>query len=108
MEKKKNLILYGIVGTGKTHIAVAVRVKAINEGKRTIFYRVHDLINELESDETKKGKIYKKIAKASLLILDKQGYLSLHQEGARLFFDIISTCYGTKSIIITTNIKFGR
>jgi DNA replication protein DnaC len=54
LEKKENLILYGSVGTGKTHLSVALGVKAINQGKKAVFYRVHDLINELESGDMKK------------------------------------------------------
>lgn len=109
LKRKENLILYGSVGTGKTHLSIALGVKAINEGKKAVFYRVHDLINQLESnDEKKTSKIYKKILGADLLILDEWGYLPLHQEGARLIFDIVSACYETKSIIITTNIEFGR
>ena len=109
VDKKENLILYGSVGTGKTHLSVALGVKLINEGKKAVFYRVHDLINQLESDDQKKiSSIYKKINQADLLILDEWGYLPLHQEGARLLFDIVSICYETKSIIITTNIEFGK
>jgi DNA replication protein DnaC len=109
MDRKENLILYGSVGTGKTHLSVALGVKAINQGKRAVFFRVHDLINQLENDDAKiRAKINKKIYQADLLILDEWGYLPLHQEGARLLFDIISTCYETKSVIITTNIEFGR
>lgn len=109
VDKKENLILYGSVGTGKTHLSVALGVKLISQGKRAVFYRVHDLINQLESEDEKKvSVIYKKIKQADLLILDEWGYLPLHQEGARLLFDIISSCYETKSIIITTNIEFGR
>ena len=109
LKRKENLILYGAVGTGKTHLSVALGVKAINQGKKSVFYRVHDLINQLEADDGKKvAKVYKKIHQADLLILDEWGYLPLHQEGARLLFDIISACYESKSIIITTNIEFGR
>ena len=109
VDKKENLILYGTVGTGKTHLSVALGVKLINQGKKAVFYRVHDLINQLESqDEKKVSAVYKKIKQADLLILDEWGYLPLHQEGARLLFDIISSRYETKSIIITTNIEFGR
>lgn len=109
IEKKENLILYGSVGTGKTHLSIALGVKTINEGKKALFYRVHDLINQLESnDKNKISKVYKKIQRADLLILDELGYLRFHQEGARLIFDIISACYETKSIVITTNIEFGR
>ena len=109
LEKKENLILYGAVGTGKTHLSVALGVKAISQGKTAVFYRVHDLINQLESQDPKKiDKVYKKINQSDLLILDEWGYLPLHQEGARLLFDIISLCYETKSLIITTNIEFSK
>lgn len=109
LERKENLILYGSVGTGKTHLSVALGVNAINQGKKAVFYRVHDLIHQLESKDPKRtAKVLKKIGSADLLILDEWGYLPLHQEGARLLFDIVSTCYETKSIIITTNIEFGR
>jgi len=109
LDRKENLILYGSVGTGKTHLSVALGVNAINQGKKAVFYRVHDLVNQLESNDFKTvSRVQKKINSADLLILDEWGYLPLHQEGARLLFDIISTCYETKSIIITTNIEFGR
>ncbi len=74
-----------------------------------MFFRVHDLINQLEfNDEKKVARVQKKIQGADLLILDEWGYLPLHQESARLIFDIISSCYENKSIIITTNIEFSR
>lgn len=109
IDRKENLVLYGAVGTGKTHLAVALGVKAIHQGKKAVFFRVHDLISQLESaDQKKMARVQKKIQQADLLILDEWGYLPLHQEGARLLFDIISACYETKSIILTTNIEFGR
>lgn len=79
VDKKENLILYGTVGTGKTHLSVALGVKLINQGKKAVFYRVYDLINQLESqDEKKVSAVYKKIKQADLLILDEWGYLPLH------------------------------
>lgn len=109
LDKKENLIFYGSVGTGKTHLAIALGIKAVNQGKKVMFYRLHDLINALEDENEKKtNKIRKKIKTSDLLILDEWGYLPLHQEGARLIFDIISDCYETKSVIITTNIEFSR
>lgn len=87
IEKKGNLILYGSVGAGKTHLSIALGVKAINEGKKAVFYRVHDLINQRESNNEKKiSKVYKKIQGADLLILDEWGYNPLNQEGRRDFY----------------------
>lgn len=109
VKRKENLIFYGSVGTGKTHLAIALGIKAINQGEKAVFYRLHDLINLLEEGNEKRvERLKKKIKEADLLILDEWGYLPLHQEGARLVFDIISDCYERKSIILTTNIEFSR
>src|SRR5690554_2729159 len=62
LKKKENLIRYGAVRTGKTHLSIALGVKAINQGKRAVLYRVHDLINQLESEDMiKVARIHKKI-----------------------------------------------
>lgn len=54
------------------------------------------------------NKLFKQIEKLDLLILDELGYIPLHKQGAELLFQIISMCYETKSIIITTNLQFGQ
>lgn len=110
LEQHENLILYGGVGTGKTHLSIALGVQAINSEKKVLFYTVHSLINQLvkaKEDHTY-DKLMRKIAGVDLLILDEWGYLPLHQEGARLLFEVISLCYERKSIIITTNIEFSH
>ena len=110
MEQQENLILYGGVGTGKTHLSIALGVQAINNEKKVLFYTVHSLINQLvkAKEEHIYEKLMKKIEGVDLLILDEWGYLPLHQEGARLLFEVISLCYERKSIIITTNIEFSH
>lgn len=110
MEQQENLILYGGVGTGKTHLSIALGVQAINNEKKVLFYTVHSLINQLvkAKEENTYEKLMKKIESVDLLILDEWGYLPLHQEGARLLFEVISLCYERKSIIITTNIEFSH
>ena len=110
MKQQENLILYGGVGTGKTHLSIALGVQAINNEKKVLFYTVHSLINQLvkAKEENIYEKLMKKIEGVDLLILDEWGYLPLHQEGARLLFEVISLCYERKSIIITTNIEFSH
>ena len=68
------------------------------------------LVNQLleANDKGNLNKIFKKIEKLDLLILDELGYIPLHKQGAELLFHIISMCYETKSIIITTNLQFGQ
>ncbi len=50
----------------------------------------------------------RKLLKADMILLDEWGYLPLHQEGARLLFELISKCYEQKSLIITTNLEFSH
>ncbi|WP_139902847.1 IS21-like element helper ATPase IstB [Clostridium thermarum] len=110
IDRRENLILYGGVGTGKTHLATAIGVEVINKGKRVRFFRTAALVNELveakASGELK--RFFKSIEKCDLLICDEWGYLPLSAEGAQLLFQVISDCYERRSLIITTNLEFGR
>jgi len=92
VKNKENLILYGAVGSGKTHMSIALGLKAIQNGMQVSFYTVHDLINHLmkAKEEHQLEKAIKRLLKAELIILDEWGYLPLHQEGARLLFEVIS------------------
>jgi len=98
LERQENLVLYGNIGAGKTHLGIALGIKAINRHKVVYFYTVHELVNKL-IDAREKGtheRFMKNLQKAHLLVLDEWGYLLLHQEGARLLFEVISMCYETK------------
>jgi len=110
INKGENLILYGGVGSGKTHLSIALGLTAIKAGKKVYFYTVHDLINHLvkAKEQQQLEKAMTKLLKADLLIFDEWGYLPLHQEGARLLFEVISKCYEQKSIILTTNMEFSH
>ncbi|KKB43118.1 IS21-like element helper ATPase IstB [Bacillus thermotolerans] len=111
MEKQENLIFYGGVGTGKTFLSTLIGLNAIHKyGKPIKFYTVASLVNQLleANDKGNLNKIFKKIEKLDLLILDELGYIPLHKQGAELLFQIISMCYEIKSIIITTNLQFGQ
>lgn len=109
IEKKENLLLIGAVGTGKTHLSIALGVKACIKGYDVKFYRTVDLANEL-MDKYRKGtmgKLTKAINKTDLLILDEMGYIPLSKHGSELLFSVISGCYENQSIIITSNLEFG-
>ncbi|MDK2836865.1 MAG: hypothetical protein PWP21_1642 [Thermosediminibacterales bacterium] len=110
IEEKRNLILYGNVGTGKTHLATAIGVEACNRGMNVRFFRTAALVNQLS--EARKGgelsKFLKKLSKLDLLICDEWGYVPLEREGTQLLFQVISDCYEKRSVIITTNLEFSR
>jgi DNA replication protein DnaC len=110
VRRKENLILYGNSGTGKTHLATAIGIRACMEDMRVGFYRTAGLVNKLlESRE--KGeldKFFKKLSKLDLIICDEWGYVPLDKVGGQLLFQVISDCYETKSLIITTNLEFSK
>jgi len=87
LDQQENLILYGPVGTGKSHLATAVGVAVCNRGKRVRFYRTAALVNALIDAKTtgELGKMLKKLEKLDLLICDEWGYIPLDRQGAQLF-----------------------
>lgn len=110
IDKKENLILYGNVGSGKTHLAIAAGIAACNNGKRVKFRRTASLVNELV--EAKKqgtlAKLMKNFEKCDLLVCDEWGYVPVDTNGAKLLFGVIADCYERKSLIITTNLEFTK
>jgi DNA replication protein DnaC len=110
IREKKNLVLYGPVGTGKTHIATAVGVHACANGVRTRFFTAAQLVVRL-SEAFKNGTLEKTlvpILKADLLIIDEWGYVPVDKQGAQLLFRVISDSYERRSLILTTNQEFSK
>jgi len=108
--KRENLILYGNVGAGKTHLAIATGIAACDAGFRTRFWRTATLVNAL-IEAKNKGELsllMKQFEKLDLLICDEWGYVPIDSNGSKLLFQVISECYERKSVIITTNLEFAH
>ena len=102
---KANVILLGLVGLGKTHLATALGYAACQQGMNVLFANAIDVINTLSEAQTK-GSLKSELRKyttPSLLILDEVGYLPIDQRGADLLFQVISARYERGSIVLTTN-----
>jgi DNA replication protein DnaC len=108
MAKKENLVFIGQPGTGKTHLSVALGLKALGYGHTVLFTSVADMITTLEQSRAdlsyrQKLQIY---LKPDLLILDELGYKSMAESTVEDFFEIVSRRYEKASIIITSNRPF--
>jgi DNA replication protein DnaC len=110
VDDKKNLILYGGVGTGKTHLATAIGVEACKRDKRVMFFRTAALVNHLNELQKKGGvlRFFKQLSKTDLLICDEWGYVPLDLAGSKLLFQAISDCYEARSVVVTTNLEFSK
>jgi len=110
-ETAHNVVFIGGPGTGKTHLATALGVEAIQRhGKRVRFHSTVELVNALEAEKAagKAGQIAHRLMYADLLILDELGYLPFSQAGGALLFHLLSKLYEHTSVAITTNLSFSE
>jgi DNA replication protein DnaC len=108
IEDKANVILMGLVGLGKTHLASALGHAACQQRLNVLFANAIDVINSLNAAQTA-GTLKRELRKytsPALLILDELGYLPIDQRGADLLFQVISARYERGSIVLTTNKAF--
>ncbi|MFZ5501165.1 MAG: ATP-binding protein, partial [Candidatus Micrarchaeota archaeon] len=108
--EKKNLVLYGGVGTGKTHMAIALGIAACEKGLSVRFLTVTELVLKL-TEAYKAGtleRLIRDLKQLDLLILDEWGYVPVDREGSQLLFRIIADSYESKSLILTTNLEFSK
>jgi DNA replication protein DnaC len=108
MEEAKNVLFVGASGVGKTHLAISIGVKAVQQRKRVMFYTAEQLTVMLAGAEVSGNlnRTLENLSRVDLLIIDELGYLSLTKQTAKLFFQLISKRYETGSVIITTNKPF--
>lgn len=106
----QNIILSGNPGTGKTHLAVGLGIKACMAGYKVLFTTVHRMLTQLRESQSERTlrQLEAKFEKYDLVICDEFGYISFDKQGSELLFNYLSLRTGRKSTIITTNLNFDR
>jgi DNA replication protein DnaC len=110
IRNRQNVLMVGNPGIGKTHLSIALGIKACQSGFRVKFITAATLATMLvEAKETKELlKLERQLQKANLLIIDELSYLSFNRHQSELLFKVISDRAEKSSVIISTNLEFSR
>lgn len=106
----QNIILGGSPGTGKTHIAIGLGIKACQEGYNVMFTTVSKLLTQIRENHSSRTlrSLELKFEKYDLVICDEFGYISFDKQGSEMLFNHLSLRTGIKSTIITSNLSFDK
>lgn len=105
-----NVVFLGPPGVGKSHLAIALGIKAIHAGHPVLFDTAIGWVTRLRQahDQARLPQELRRLRRYRLLIIDEVGYIPFDQHAANLFFQLISSRYEQGSVLVTSNMPFGR
>ena len=106
--KAENVVFIGETGVGKTGLASALLLKALENGYRGLFIKAQDLFDEMYASLADRStrRLVNRLMRIDVLLVDELGYLNLRPEQSNIFFKLMEERYGRRPTIITTNLDY--
>ena len=110
IDDAEDVVIIGPIGTGKTHLAIALGVESVRRRSRVAFIRAADLVRKLveAKDDRQLGRLHRYYQRVQLLIIDELGFVPLNKVEAELLFNLLADRYERRSTVVTSNLNFGE
>jgi DNA replication protein DnaC len=108
--RAENVLLVGPIGTGKTHLGIALGIEAARQRRHVAFWRAGDLVRTLleARDARELTRLQRRLQRVELLILDELGFIPFDRAGGELLFNLLTARYERRAVLVTSNLAFSE